>query len=256
MRTHTQPKVIYSLWLQGANDAPELVRMCFERWASLNPGYELRVLDSDGVRAELAGSTIPFESMTPQALSDVVRARLLSENGGIWVDATLFPMRPLETWLPNELSNAGFFAFDRPGEDRPLSSWFLAAARPSIVLRRWWEEIERFWSRPRSLATYRQGMVPDDPVATVSPLSQPAADEFPYFWFHYLFRYLIENEEPLSNIWSRVEKRSAGPPHQLQNLFASSQRPSRDEIAAVASTAPVQKLNWRTSYPLDVLASL
>ena len=33
------PKIIYILWLQGRENAPELVRINFERWAWLNSYY-------------------------------------------------------------------------------------------------------------------------------------------------------------------------------------------------------------------------
>jgi hypothetical protein len=253
---HATPKIIYSLWLQGEKHAPDIVRLCFDRWATFNPNYEFRILDSHDVGRLLEGLDIPVDSMTPQALSDVVRARLLLETGGVWVDSSLFPTQALDEWLPGMLQSTGFFAFERPGHDRPISSWFLAAARDHIIINRWWEQIGRFWSKPRRLAMYEAGPVPSDPVESVAPGRGAATDEFPYYWFHYLFQYLIENDADIADVWSHTAKCSASPPHCLQELFAESGRPSRDQIIAAASCAPVQKLQWRTNYPLDVLATL
>jgi hypothetical protein len=57
-------------------------------------------------------------------------------------------------------------------------------------------------------------------------------------------------------LWSGCIKLPADPPHRLQFLFVNNERPAEAEIRQAADAAPVQKLNWRTSYPLDVLASL
>jgi hypothetical protein len=65
------PKVIYSLWLQGKDPAPPLVRLNFARWAALNPDYQSHILDRTDVDAPLAGVELPLAQMTFQALSNV-----------------------------------------------------------------------------------------------------------------------------------------------------------------------------------------
>ena len=39
--------------------------------------------------------------------------------------------------------------------------------------------------------------------------------------------------------------------HDLQNLFARDDNPTDEEILRAAYRAPVQKLDWRKSYPLE-----
>ena len=246
------PKVIYSLWLQGKEEAPDLVRLNFERWARLNPHYRLKILDRNDVEPLLKGVALPIANMTPQALANVVRTRLLLDKGGIWVDASLFPVKPLDDWLPDMLTEAGFFAFERPGPDRPISNWFLVATAENQILREWWKEIKRFWSKPRQLVNG----IPNDPVACVSPEGAAATDKFPYFWHHYLFQYLLENRPEVAALWNDCIKFSADFPHRLQFLFMNNNHPVEAEIRQAADAAPVQKLNWRASYPLDVVASL
>ena len=62
---------------------------------------------------------------------------------------------------------------------------------------------------------YEAGPVPNDPVERIAPGRGAATDEFPY----YLFQYLIENDADVADSWSRTAKRSARPPHRLQELF-------------------------------------
>lgn len=241
------PRVVYSAWLQGAARAPAMVQLCLARWAELNPGHQIQVLDAQATAALLAPYNIP--PVPAQALSDMVRVKLLLDHGGIWVDASLFPVLPLDAWLPRLVAGAGFFAFARPGPDRPISSWLMAAAPGHPIIRRLWAEILRFWQHPRKLAHYAGGLLPPCPAASVAP---GASDTYPYFWLHYLFQYLLETDTEFAAHWARCPQISAGPPHQLQALCASSATP--EAIMAAARSAPVQKLNWRAQYPLDVLA--
>lgn len=245
------PKTIYSLWLQGREAAPDLVRFNFERWTALNPDYRLRVLDRRDVLELFEGVDLPIRDMPMQTVADVVRVRLLHDNGGVWVDLTVLPVEPLSQWLDDAVSDAGFFAFERPGPDRPISNWFLAATPRNLIFREWWKQIERFWSKPRRLI----GGIPADPVASVSPDGATESDQFPYFWSHYLFQYLLESHAEFAETWNGCARIGAGPPHRLQALFVNTPNPSVADIRSAASVAPMQKLNWRVSYPLDVVAA-
>jgi hypothetical protein len=162
-------------------------------------------------------------------------------------------MKPLDAWLPEAAARTSFFAFERPGPDRPLSSWFIASSAGHYLIAKWWEQVRRFWEGKRKLANYGGSIIPPDPVATVSPATQ-VPGEHPYFWFHYLFGYLIESDEEFGRQWMACARPSAGPAHALQNLFSSTPKPSEDQIrAALLSGAPVHKLNWRVEYPIEQL---
>ena len=249
------PKKIYFLWIQGLASAPELVRICQRKWASLNPDHEVVVLDGADVTRLLEGTAIPYRSLPAQALSDIVRAVLLAREGGIWADSSALPVVPLRTWLPAAMQEGGFFAFARPGPDRPISSWFLAAEPGHPLTEALWQEVVRFWSKPRRLLC-PPSEIPPDPVATVAPGQGGESDHFAYYWFHYLFRYLIESRPDLAAAWQRCAQRPADPSHQLQYLFARPEAPSLFEVMELASRAPIHKLNWRAPNPLDLLAAL
>ena len=249
------PKKIHLLWLQGLAAAPDLIRICHGKWVRLNPDYEVVVLDGDDVARLLEGTSIPFRSMPVQALSDIVRARLLLDQGGVWADSSVMPIAPLEGWLPEAVGASGFFAFERPGPDRPISSWFLASAPGNRLLALLWREIERFWSRPRRIVHYPKEIAPD-PIAEVAPEAGGAGDTYPYYWFHYLFRYVIETDPEGAALWRRCAHRSALPALRLLLMFESKPDPSLFEIMDAASGAPVHKLDWRAPYPLDLFAAL
>lgn len=244
----TIPRIIYSLWQQGRDEAPGIVRLNFERWSLLNPGYRLEIFDQPAAETVLADLPLSLTQLTPQAFSDVLRARLLLQTGGIWADASVFPTQSLDDWLPSVTGASGFFAFERPGPDRPISSWFLAATADNAMIRAWWQKVRNYWSSPRTL---RVG-IPDDPVGAVTDWKH----SFPYFWFHYLFQELLDRDEEFASAWANCKKVPANAPCIMQRRMAEKLEIGLEEITHIATLAPVHKLDWRNPYPLELLAAL
>ncbi|MDB5824990.1 MAG: hypothetical protein JWR21_3694 [Herminiimonas sp.] len=252
------PQRIFALWLQGEEKAPPLVKMCLLRWRRLNPNYELLVLDRTDAEEALRGFPLQCSQMPPQALSDVLRIKLLKEQGGVWVDATAFPIRPLDTWLPGAASS-GFFAFR--GHLRPIDvdSWFLAAAPGHIVPLLWWQEIERYWQKPRRLM-----MVSGDWNSNYhfDPLSFFRSDEgffgsdealltpgsYPYYWLMYIFTYLLSVKPNFSQAWEKVEKRSGFECHVIQRFCNQNPDISDHELVRASLETCVQKLTFKTQH--------
>lgn len=229
------------------------MRCNFDRWVELNPGYEVRVLDRGDVDGLLSDWPFPLDSMPPAALSDIVRAKLLVDDGGVWADASVFPVKPLDEWLPELVSPIGFFAFERPAPDRPVSSWFLACSPGHELMGAWWREVRRFWERPRTVSSV-ESAIPPDPVATVSPAANP--DASPYFWYHYLFQYVLEQDPSMAHLWENCRKLPAEPAHDLQTLLRENPKANHKMVVAATSRSPVQKLDWRKEYPVDFLRNL
>jgi hypothetical protein len=246
----TVPRVIHSAWLQGAAQAPAIVQLCFSRWTRLNPEYQLRVLQASDASTLLGGHAFP--ALPAQALSDIMRVKLLLEHGGIWADATLFPVFPLRDWLPGMMARGDFFAFARPGPDRPLASWFLAAPPGHTLMVKLWREILRFWSRARRPVMFGDSIIPPDPAGSVSPAGDP--DIYPYFWLHYLFQYLLDSDADFAAAWALCAQPSADAPHLLQTMFVNAA--PLEAMTGAARAAPVQKLNWRDAYPIEILAQV
>src|SRR5262249_7527187 len=141
------PRTIWCLWLQGWANAPDLVKACAASWRRHNPGWDLRLVSADSLEAYLGATARPpmaARNLPSEALSDVVRIELLHRFGGIWVDSTVYCLRPLDGWLDHAMPS-GFFAFNRPMPDVALSSWFLAAERGSHVIDVWRRKAMEYW---------------------------------------------------------------------------------------------------------------
>lgn len=252
------PKRIYSLWIQGEASAPDVVKLNWERWSRFNPDYELVVLNLEEALERIGSFPIDLTSLPPQAFSDVLRAKLLKEGGGVWVDASVFPVRPLSDWLDSCLQGCSFFAYEAPAEDRPVSSWFLAAREGSTIASAWWDAAAAYWTRKRTLVTDYDGhgLIPKNPVEAVAPDGGAQKDGYPYFWFHYLFAYLLATDPFFKDAWEACRKKPASVPHSLQVLFRQNSCPTPEEIVTVGRLADMQKMDWRTPYPVQLLDNI
>jgi hypothetical protein len=149
-------KIIWTCWFQGRSRAPELVRKCLDSWETRNPGWHFRCLDSETIARYVdlsAHIDLKKQTMTAASLSDIIRLLLLHEFGGVWVDATTYCNVPLDDWLPLA-AYTGFFAFARPGEDREIASWFLAAAPGNTLLANWTAGAVAYWRGRESTEDY------------------------------------------------------------------------------------------------------
>ncbi len=179
-------RTIWTLWLQGRSLAPPVIQHCIASWEQRNPTWEVRVLDAATVgRYVDVGDAVDLEhqAVTAASLSDIVRILLLREYGGVWVDASLLCLRPLDDWL-EPCTAEGFFAFSDPGPDRPVASWFLAAVEDDPLCVAWTDATADFW----------RGRVRSDD----------------YFWFHHLFTSLLDTDRSFRDQWARVPKVDAG----------------------------------------------
>lgn len=140
-------KTLWMCWFQGEEDASlhGLNKKCIERWREFNPDWEVNVLDNQGIREIIPEyfEIIGDNKVLLATCSEVVRILLLRKFGGVWADASVYPMDPLDAFIPEILNDVGFFtyrfiprALSKRRGDRETVSWFLVADRsehPLIV---------------------------------------------------------------------------------------------------------------------------
>ena len=253
-------KTIWMLWLQGEEAAPDLVKSCIQSWRRKNPGWQVKVLEQTDVDALLASDAERniASKMPPAALSNLVRTKILLTRGGVWCDATLACMIPLDHWLAAFMTQ-GFFAFSRPSRDKPLSSWFLAAKPNHYVMQRWFDLSVKIWSQTtiksvdgvEDLNRLVGRMGADGKVWRTKEFWQDI-ELMPYHWFHYAFDYLLQHDKMCRNIWTVVPKCSANLPHMVQErrmLFDENWSLADFSIWVENNMAPLFKLNWRSMKP-------
>lgn len=227
-------------WDGGVANAPELVQRCIKSWRDTNPGWDLIVLDSTTSRAQVDLSYLP-DGTRVQLIADALRVELLTRYGGVWADATCLCTRPLDDWLPARTAN-GFFAFHRPGPDRPLANWFLAASPSDRLITTWRNAMRTYW---------REGHYSGH-LGQLGRVDQ--------FISHYLFEWMICANGKLGTMWEAAPTLPAGPPHTVQKALRDTS--GNRDLKARALTAlagpdvPVHKLDWRSEGGLERLDAL
>ena len=217
------PRRLWLYWEQGWDEAPELVRRCRRPWERHHPGWEIACLDGESAKA-----LVPREAWEPRAgmranhKANLLRLHLLAGQGGVWADSTTFCAEPLEAWLP-PFMGSGFFALARPGPDRLLSTWLLAAVPRHALVEKWLAASLRYW-RLTAKADF-------------------------YFWLPYLFADLCRRDPAARAAWAAVPRVGADPSHAVQRHSADIGATERIEALLAAGTVPVHKLDWRLPLP-------
>ena len=247
------PKIIWFLWLQGLDEAPLVVKKCHASWLKHNPDWHLILLDENniGEYADLSLYT-PKDNISKQAFSDILRINLLAKYGGIWVDATCFCVKPLDEWLPAYMAT-GFFAFEKPGPDRMISSWFIASAKYNYITTTYKNKVNAYWDTVPGLAFIESSvwkflnrkLQQRGPQIWFSYFVHTMLKVYPYFWFHYLFEHIYLKNKQFKQLWDDTPKLSADDPHRLQTigLFNPLNNETKTEIDQKKS--PVYKLTWK-----------
>lgn len=157
-----EKKKIYTLWWQGIENAPPIVRVCHESLLrNLNPEtQELVLLEKDNIfdYIDLPGYIMDkFNGgkITTTNLSDIIRSMLLKENGGLWSDATMFYTRPIE----EQLLQRDFFTMKNPkAQPKDIclrwGGFFMGGQKGFPLFEMMTEFWLEYWKREEQLITY------------------------------------------------------------------------------------------------------
>ena len=250
---------IFTYWHQGFDAAPEIVRACARTFAAYHDNWDIHFLDSEKVQEWLEPIPIPAEKWQKLQLahrSDIIRTQLLIKYGGVWADPTVWFCKPLDEWLP-KVMDAGVFMFQRPGRDRAISNWFIAAEPNNPLLTRLYEALCKYWrennfqnlDRPTSSgARLLHKLLNRNLELPRIWLKKPVIRLFkvyPYMVYHYMFYDLIRRDRECEAVWSEMPTLSADLPHLLlrKGLFQP-----LDEAAKYAineAQSPLYKLTWK-----------
>lgn len=156
--TAEEPERAFTIWYQGEDAAPELVKACF-RSMRRNLKQELVVLDENTLFDWI---TLPEhivrkwkEGKIPHTqFSDICRIELLFEHGGLWFDATDYVTAPVPQYIMDE----DFFLFMAGSRIRGsyafIQSCFIRGRKGNKVLGVWREANSIYWKEENSKINY------------------------------------------------------------------------------------------------------
>ena len=212
-------KTIWMCWFQGEDDKsmPKLNRECISRWKELNPTWQVNVLSSETI-----GDYVPeyFEIVKKSKFDrnfaekgDLLRLLLLNKYGGTWVDASLYPMLPLDDFISDILNDVGFFTyrFMNRLDRRETVSWFLVANSPNQYLIKTWLDafVGEFINSP---VDWNTGKVGDEVI-----------DPDMYFEVHASLTRLYDTDVKIKYVIDNMVQISESIPHSAQGSWKNRQ---------------------------------
>lgn len=249
------PKIIWIYWDQGWNNAPLLVQKCKQSWIIKNPEYEIRSLDhnvfnDDTIFApfekEIISSVISTFTTTDTMLcmnkSWLLRFFLLKKFGGIWVDATVYAVKPLRDWLYTNM-NSDYYLILKPQINTykfehnlidinnnntdvslyfggNLCSWFIVANNNSYMAKKLYDlTLELLNARPNNL---------------------------PYFAPHFIYAYLYHNDTEFKQQYNKINSNDE---QHISFIHTHSVQ------YGYISNAPIQKLQWKNGWNQENILS-
>lgn len=158
---------IWTLWWQGEEEAPPLVRYCFESMRKNSNGRKLVVIDQKNYKNYISLPPEIIEryearDVSPLSkarlgithLSDIIRLALLYKYGGVWLDSTIFLTAPLnDKYFQNNLTTLTEEDEDYIGRGR-YTIYFLAARKNNKYIGYLYEMLIEYWKKRRYYVTY------------------------------------------------------------------------------------------------------
>ena len=151
-------KTIWLCWLQGMEQAPDIVKQCVASVKHYMPEYRLQVLTAENIAqfvelpehiwVKYKNGTITFTHF-----SDILRTALLVQHGGIWLDATVL----LTDAIPAQMTNLPLFFFQKSILSHIPhfgSNWFLIARKGNPIMQRMLELLFAYWERENTIRDY------------------------------------------------------------------------------------------------------
>lgn len=197
-------KIIWTCWLQGLNNAPDLVKSCSNSVKSNFYGYEKVFLTSDNFEQYVTIDDVIMKKwrdgiISNTAFSNILRLELLINHGGLWLDSTVFCT---DNRIPEFISQSPLFVYSNwkwiSGDVRPISTWLMSSCKNHVMIKATRDLLVNYWHENDELQTY--------------------------FIFHMFFQMVIEN---FPEVWKRTFKISNLPPHMMQFELGASYNENR-----------------------------
>lgn len=220
---HEHSKYVWVCWLQGIDDAPLIVKKCYQSLFDNLDDREIVLLTEENYKdwvsfPEHIQKKIDSGIITRTHMSDFLRLELLEHYGGTWIDATVYCSGKN---IPAYIWDSDFFIYQcmKPGLDghaSRTSSWFITACtnHPIVLLVK--ELLYEYWKTHNDMVDY--------------------------FLIHDMVELAIE---AYPEEWMKVVPFSSSVPHILLLRFA--EKYDENVWSAAKEMTPFHKLSWKFS---------
>ena len=228
---------IFSIWLQGEENAPPIVKVCF---ASIrkNCTQDFVVLDEktlfDWIQLpDYVVTKWKKGKIHPAHFTDICRLELLYQYGGIWADATDFIAAPFPYWLLNtdffvyhtgdNIDFIGFYSF--------IQNCFIRAKKNNFLVKAWRDAVLLYWKEEEKVRDYFVHQLIFKKLVETNILAKELYTKMPYIvqdtthvlWFKHAenpFDEKLFNEITQNAIFQKTEYRSLSSKNPISGSFA------------------------------------
>lgn len=150
---------VFTCWLQGEENAPELVKKCIESMRLHFKDKKLVVITEKNLKDYTDLPEFIYKKwqngiITNTHFSDIVRANLLIKNGGLWLDSTVLCTGNMNKYI-DEKDNLFVFRNEHRGSKSIcLSSWLIYAKKNNPILVNTQNLLYRYWEKNNKLIDY------------------------------------------------------------------------------------------------------
>ena len=198
---------IFTLWLQGEEQAPDIVKSCF---ASIRKHCTQPLVILDG-KTVFDWITLPEAivekyragTIKPAHFADICRVELLHTYGGYWLDSTCYVSAPIPAWITEH----DFFVFMAGekvhGNYSYIQNCFIRARKGSYLLEAWRAMILDYWLHEDRRVDYFQHQVMFRTLVTYNATAaelfgeMTQLDQYPTHLYLYEYKDLPYDEKVL-----------------------------------------------------------
>lgn len=149
---------IWICWFQGMENAPLLVKKCYESVKRNMPEKEIHVITSENMFQYVDFPEWIIEKwkrgiITNTHVSDLLRMELLIRYGGLWLDATVF----LTGRIPEYVFKNEIFMYTHSNPDDitiSYNNWLIFAYKENHLLKIMRDVMYEFWKRENKIRDY------------------------------------------------------------------------------------------------------
>ncbi len=154
MKKEFNNNTVWFMWLQGLDNAPDIVKRCYESQRENLPDKEFIVLDENNIYTYI---DLPEHIMKKRAegkignahFSDIVRNALLIKYGGYWIDSTVFmtDANIIPMIDKTDLFMFSFYYFGFNPEIMELNNWFIHSTSNNNMICLLQELLFAYWEK-------------------------------------------------------------------------------------------------------------
>ena len=160
---HKQSNKVWVCWFQGMDNAPKVVKKCYESLQNNLKDKEIILITTENISEYVKFPNYIMEKwnqgiITHTHMTDLLRLELLIKYGGTWIDSTVFCTSDIDE-IPKYYFNSDLFFYQtlKPGKDGQaavLSSWYLSAATNNKILMATRYLCYEYWSKNNDMVDY------------------------------------------------------------------------------------------------------